>query len=462
LAQRPTSTAVVSDRRWLLLVVETKARELHAKMLLGLIAAERGWGVIIGNKTALRVQQSRLPRGTFLEKGVAPATSVNLERARATGNRVSALCEEGLLYLNREDYKQRRLEARSIDTLDYFFAWGDRQANDVMSIVERGPAKVVISGNPRFDLLRPQWRGIFGNAAAAIRERYGPTILVNTKFALVNNIVRDITDYTDHLKAAGKINSAELESLWRRYARVQERVFPRFLDLLPILSREFPDHTIVVRPHPSENDEPWVRAAKSLSNVEAIYGGNVHEWIMAADAVIQNNCTTGIEAFLLDKPSISYRPFKDDGVELELPEKVSFAAETESDVVAVLHAILAGRIDASAKNRQDRDYARQFIANIDGKLACDVILDTLERVGLPSSPGFFPIASDNIVQSVAGSLKRRFHVLKSLLDYNHKKFPGLHLPEMQQLLDEFRTVSGRFRDVNVVQAMDGGFCLYRT
>jgi surface carbohydrate biosynthesis protein len=451
--------AGVSERRWLILVVETKARELHAKMLLALVAAERGWGVIIGNKSALRAHQRDLPRGTFLEKGVAPGTTANLEAARSLGNRVSALCEEGLLYLSREDYRHRRLEPRSVDTLDYFFAWGERQAEDVLAAMERNREKVVICGNPRFDLLRPEWRGVFEGTARAIRERYGPTILVNTKFALVNN-VRGIADYTDHLKAAGKIASTEHEALWRRYVTVQQHVFPRFLDLLPILSDAFKDHTIIVRPHPSEKDDPWVARAKTLPNVKSIYAGNVHEWIMASDVVIQNNCTTGIEAFLLGRPSISYRPFKDDGVELELPERVSFPAETAEQVVSLVRAIIGKEIDPVARHRTEGAFVRQHIANIDGPLACDVILDSLERIDLPRSPGCFPIDERGIVK-VATDVLRRLPALRSMLEYNHKKFSGLDRSEMTQLLDEFRAVSGRFGGIAITEAVDGGFCVYR-
>jgi surface carbohydrate biosynthesis protein len=457
---RPHEVAV-SDRRWLILPVETKARELHAKMLLALIAAERGWGVLIGNKSALRSAQADLPRGTFLEKGVAPATTATIKFARSVGNRVSALCEEGLLYLSQEDYGQRRLAPQSVAALDFFFAWGARQADDVVAVMERDRDKVVISGNPRLDLLRPEWRGIFDKSARAIRDRFGPTILVNTKFALVNNAVREIRDYTDHLKAAGKIKSKEHEQLWRRYAAVQQRVLPCFLDLLPILSKEFPDHTIIVRPHPSERDEPWIKKAAGLPNVRATYGGNVHEWILAADAVIQNNCTTGIEAFLLDKPTISYRPFKDDGVELELPDRVSLKAQTAEELVLLVHGIVNLEMSSDEDRSMKRAFARQYIANIDGRLACDTIMDSMERLDLPLSGGLFPIRPRGIVESMGNKLKSRLPALKSMLEYNHKKFPGLEVVEMRQLLDDFRAVSGRFSDVTITQAMDGGFCVYR-
>ena len=82
------------------------------------------------------------------------------------------------------------------------------------------------------------------------------------------------------------------------------------MQLIPVLSKEFGDHTIIVRPHPSENHEPWVEISEDLPNVKVLYEGSINEWALAADVVIFNNCTTGVEAFLLERPVISYRRFK--------------------------------------------------------------------------------------------------------------------------------------------------------
>ncbi len=49
--------------------------------------------------------------------------------------------------------------------------------------------KLVISGNPRFDLYRADYRGIFSDKAEKIRKVYGPFILVTTNFAFFNNYI---------------------------------------------------------------------------------------------------------------------------------------------------------------------------------------------------------------------------------------------------------------------------------
>jgi len=449
----------ISERRWLILLIETKVRELHAKMLLGLVAAEQGWGVLIGSKSAVRNVQSYLPRGTFLEKGVAPGTAETIERARTHGHRVSAVCEEGLLYFTPEDNRARRLDPRSMAAIDYFFAWGPRHAQDARNTLARDSQKVVISGNPRLDLVRPEWRGILDPAVQQIRERHGPIILLNTKFPTVNNIIRTIGDYTDYLKSVGRITSPDHEALWRRFIAVQKHVLPRMLDLVPALSRAFPGHAIVVRPHPSEDNAPWQEKARPLRNVKVIDQGNVLEWILAADVVIQNNCLTAVEAFLLDKPVIGYRPYQDDEAEFELPRRLGLQASTEAEVLSLIEAVVRREIDTAAGTSAQRELARQCIANMDGRLASDVIVETFETLDLPLAEGAFPLRPHGIGGSVARL--KSLPVVKSMLTYNRKKFPSLSLAEMEGLRAGFQGISGRFLDVEIRQAADDVFCLYR-
>ncbi len=54
--------------------------------------------------------------------------------------------------------------------------------------------------------------------------------------------------------------------------------------------------TIIVRPHPSENHEKWCEVLPEHEKVIVKHEGNVLPWLMAAQVVIHNSCTTGIEA----------------------------------------------------------------------------------------------------------------------------------------------------------------------
>ena len=91
-------------RPWLLLPIETKVREFHAKLLLAAVAAEQGFQVLLGEQNAMLAQRRHLPRGIYLDKSVARTKTANFRRLKAAGNRVAAWCEEGLVYRDRDTY----------------------------------------------------------------------------------------------------------------------------------------------------------------------------------------------------------------------------------------------------------------------------------------------------------------------------------------------------------------------
>ncbi len=459
----------ISKRRWLFLPVETKARELAAKTLLACVAAERGWGVIIGKKKTVRDKQELYPRGTFIEKSITPGRIAHIRKANAIGNRVSAWCEEGLIYLNREDYRQSRLEAESFAAIDYFFAWGKNQADDITSIM--GPNdKIVLSGNPRFDLLRPEMRGLFAKSAAAIKQRYGKFILINTKFSMVNNNRKiEEFDYISFLRSIGKLKTKENEELVRRNVNLNKKLFAHFQDMLPLLSKQFSDHAIIIRPHPSENHEPWLEQAKRLPNVKVVFEGNVNEWLLAADVMIHNNCTTGVEAFLLERPAISYRPFKDEEVEHQLPNQVSYQAVNAEELIDLVSRFVEQNHSVSEEERAPKvSFARHYIANIDGKLACEIIMDTMDKVDLPLMDGIFPI-DQGVSKILAKKVKNFERAIKQLFDasyrnrqrYNRQKFPGINLAEMKNLVAQLHSASGRFSNLQIIPAVDDTYCIFR-
>jgi surface carbohydrate biosynthesis protein len=452
-------TTRITKRRWLILPVETKARELHAKMLLACVAAERGWGVIVGGKSATRGSQKHLPRGTFLEKSVALGRMPTIVQACAAGNRVSALCEEGLFYLNIEDYRKKRLERESFNAVDYFFTWGARQTQDIREIMKADDTKVVVSGNPRFDLLRPEFRRLFLPAAQRIKKRYGKIVLVNTKFVSFNNGMPAARDRVAYLKSRGFIVDQEQEELLRKVIRLQEKVFAAFFSMIKRLSAEFPDYTVVVRPHPGEDDTPWIEGTKALPNVCVVYEGSVNEWLLAAELSIHNNCTTGVEAFLLGRPTISYRPARDEAAEFLLPRKVGFSVETEDELVTCVRGILKKEVDTTNVYQQQRSFVQDYVANLDGPLACETILKTLETLDLPQEEFLAAFSIGARLRALLRVIKRRLVTPDRAHNYYVKKFPGIGAGEVQEMLKELRQVSGRFADVRIVQISDSGFCI---
>ncbi|NIP25517.1 MAG: hypothetical protein GWN94_14440, partial [Phycisphaerae bacterium] len=77
-----------------------------------------------------------------------------------------------------------------------------------------------------------------------------------------------------------------------------------------------PDYNIVVRPHPTENQEIYHRIAAQCDRVRVTNEGNVVPWLMATRVLLHHGCTTGVEAYAMGVPSISYRATVNDHYDL--------------------------------------------------------------------------------------------------------------------------------------------------
>ena len=84
-------------------------------------------------------------------------------------------------------------------------------------------------------------------------------------------------------------------------------IFKDFKKIPEKLSYAYPNKNIVLRPHPSENKNYWKKTLKDIKNCYTEYYGSVF-LIIASEFVVQNRCSTGIEAFLIGKKCISFDP----------------------------------------------------------------------------------------------------------------------------------------------------------
>ncbi len=471
---RLTNRIEVSPRRWILLPIgfALKAREFHGNSMLAFEAVERGWGVIMGGK-AIRYNAG-LPHGMLIEKNIAPGTGKKIAISLSFGQRLSACDEEGLVYNNAEEYGRRKIEKPTYDLLEMFFCWGRHQASDLVDKLQCNGDKIVIAGNPRFDLHRPELRGVFAERVSQLKQEHGPFILINTKFSQYNGYYSPEATIPK-MRALGKVNNAEQEAEALGQIAFHRAGFYGFMDLVEELSRQFPQYTVIVRPHPSERHDTWQAKAATLPNVKIICEGNVVEWILAADACVHNNCTTGVESYLLGKPAISYRPVSDPQFDLHLPNALSAEAFDLATCVDLVGKSLRGEELGSAKAAADRAaIAGEFIENFQGKRACARFLDALDTLDLPEEPLTY---SGGAIRDLAFSARKRLRSIRRLLSdpkvsrtwskqsAERKRSHALGADnvteaDLLEFLSAAQSATGRFQNVRVAELQKELLCIY--
>lgn len=450
------------DHRLLFIPIETKVREFQAKLLLSCYAVEAGFEVIIGGQMELLRRIKYMPRGIYLEKGVASTKINSVKLLRNLGNRVVAWCEEGLVILDRKAYARDRVSSDVLREVDIFFAWGEVQAEAMRMKMPDGIGKIVLSGNPRFDLLRPPYRAVFSCRAEEIRTRYGPFFLINTNFGIYNNFYGSNFFISKMMQAHGRIIDRRHKEFLDRWVAHIAKSYRHFVSMVKRLSRDFPGYVIIIRPHPSENHQAWREETQGLPNVNVVHEGNVIPWILASEVLIHNSCTTGVESYVLEKPVVSYRPIVSEAFEPVLPRSVSICAYSEDELVETLKRVLEDAENSIKSVRFDaerQELLREYVVSTGGFFACEKIVNALVVLA-DKLKGREDLNSVSLIGKVRWILRDYSSILKghvnriikgssSDLVYGLQKFPGLTLEQVCNGVESFQKVANRFASVKV-------------
>ena len=451
---------MTGDKIPLLLPAETQIREFDGKLLVACMAAERGIPAIIGSRVAMHARATALPRGIYVSKDVRGSSLKMMGILEQLGHSICAWDEECLVQFSPQRYYETRVSPAVMDKTAVLCAWGEANQRVFAECPSYSGAPIHITGNPRIDLLRPELRGFFDKDVARIRERFGDYILISTHFGAINHYVPELSEHT--LNAITPLS--EKEGDFKQ--GLKDHLFAIFRDfeqMIPALGNAFTDRTILVRPHPAENRDPWDKVAAELPNVHVVQEGNVVPWILGSQALIHNSCTTSVEAFVLEKPTVAYLPVTSDRFDLDLPNKLGHQAFDMDELIETLKAIT----DGSKPPQQDAtqiELLRQNIAATQGSFAAERIVDVLteESQGALALP---PLNTGRFLNAWLRSHERAASKwLNSFLpghknnaEYQRQRFPGLSETEVDERIQRFAGLLNRFEGVYARQLFENVF-----
>jgi surface carbohydrate biosynthesis protein len=374
----------VNANQRLLIPVETLSRELDAKLLLACFAATQGYSVMLGSKRVLHQRIERLPRSIYLGKSLSSRNIGIYSRLRRLGFTVATTDEEGIVYYSPAQYRQNKLCAETMALADVLLAWGEENEKLWKGYEHYKGTPIHITGNPRVDLLRPELRGYWSGDVKELQTRFGRYILLNSNFGKVNHFRTDRAEQLHAYRAAMDIPEAARD-FDTALAVFRFNLFENFKEMAKAVARACPHHTLVIRPHPSESHTAWRAATAGHANVQVLHEGNIIPWLLGADAVIHNGCTTGIEAYVLGTPVFAYRPVSDERFDLELPNNLSHEAyDLDSLIQALQDTFASGCSQKHDGTGSQQRLIKRYIAALDGTLASQRIVSVFN--GLAAEP----------------------------------------------------------------------------
>lgn len=383
---------------WLYLPITSQARELDSKLLLAHLARQAGLRPVLGYKSSFLTEMPNLEPGVFLAHNARQKVK-KLARVRRFGNVVAVLDEEALVRQNNDIFWKKH-DRGAFDHVDKILTWGEDDAALWLNYGVARAEDVAVVGNPRFDLLRPELAAYHTPDVAGLHARFGRYVLLNTNFPTVNNL----TPQGGGVRMAKWAMDDEGQRLNDRFLAFKRAMFEAQLDLIGPLAKAISPLSLVVRPHPNEDHSPWLRAAEGIANVHVVFEGNVVPWLVGAEALVHNNCTTGVEGVAAGKQVLNFMPFTS-----EFDNPLFHAFGTDCADAGSLAAAIAG--ESQAQRAADQDRLRPFVASVDGPMSSDRIARLIASGALGLAPRSGPGKAARALSAAGLEFRRQLRLL---------------------------------------------------
>ncbi len=368
---------------------------------------------------------------------MSESDSLKIAKAKKAGHVVASIDEEvpafaegsgDLLWVSR----------KAVALCDRVFCLGRGHRDSLAGKWPDQRAKLVLTGNPRWDFLRPELRMLYQEQADRLRQQHGRMILINTNSGNVNPASRTpeqvLRDYIRTKKIDPK--STRDMAFWNDYWNFEQANFKAAPELAMRLAREFKDHTIILRPHPSERLASYAERLENQERVKVLFEGAAAPWILAADLLIHTDCTTGIEAFALGKPSICFETVPSVLHTQLLSGRLSFTVQTEDDVVREATRLLVAPPEGNIYPSEMVSLFRHFFAAQDGPLAAVRVIEAvIEALG---------ITRNEVGHQTVASWRPswRFRPSHPALAAKRKKFPTMEIEVVKARLKKIAGALG--------------------
>lgn len=360
--------------------MEMASRELDSRLLLAAVAASHGFEVVLGQKWLIERNIEHMTPGVYLSKTLTVRDAKMLKRAKEAGYITAAIDEEipGLVVHDRKFWWVSRA---AVDATDLIFMPGTYNSSAFASVFGLEEGRVRRAANPRWDLLREELRPVFAQEVADLRRRYGDFILVNSNLGFTNSHKGDSREVVQALIDQGKVDPDNTELLrdFDSFEAMERANRIALIELLLAVAKRFPHRRIILRPHPGEVVESWRTWLADCPQVEIVREGAAVPWILAAEVLIHTNCTTGVEAIALNKPSICLVPTDTPANRRYLANVVNPMTRGVEDTLAEIERVLAAPERCYSENMLA--CFRESLSYDPARLGAEALIDDILALG---------------------------------------------------------------------------------
>lgn len=216
--------------------------------------------------------------------------------------------------------------------VDKYFFWGRGLYSAFHLYGGLSPEQLSVTGCPRFDLCNSKWRPALGNTETL-------HILINLNFPSINPWWGSVSYYEgtdefifnsaeEEIAKIAEIGNTDVASA-APLENARKMVFKRYLNTIRELAKLNSEKKFVLRPHPFENNDIYRIYFLGMPNVYVDSNDEVTRVINKSSLILNLNCSTSVEARLLDKLPVSLEFLNSDALRynVNLPSRISIQAK---------------------------------------------------------------------------------------------------------------------------------------
>ena len=348
--------------------LEIKNRDFYSRLLISLeICNKNNHDIYFGYRGDVNYFAKHYVPGIYYGLTTLRNFDTLHKSLKDKGNILIISDEEGLVTYSPKYYKKFKVSKKTLEIVDFIFTWGKKNSL-LLNKICKNKNKIVNTGNPRLDLLKKPLSNIYLNEVKKIKKKYGKFYLIATNFSYTNYFDKKIS-YTELLKKRDFFQSTSDLVEWKKYLKIKQLVFNEIIKFI----KKSKGINLVIRCHPSENEEIYKDLEKKYKNVHFVKNYSLHPWILASDGVISHYCTSTFEALAASKKAFTLKPSYRTLLEDKAYFKIPIEAKNHEDLINKINQSSSKNNNTSvlknySQNFNNKFYSYKKIANIINKI----------------------------------------------------------------------------------------------
>ncbi len=227
-------------------------------------------------------------------------------RVSTNGGYVFIMDEDGVnnLSTSNVDFWLSRIPAKLHENINNIFCWGSYDFSYFSEFSSTLSSKVVITGNPRLDLLRYHGSFLFDSLITRLKNTFGEFSLVIDGFGLGREFDSNIFTADEVSTSHSSFYDGQSDSI--NLLQFQRRSYFTQHLIQQIISQR--TSFFVIRPHPTSSPVYWNCIASRFPNVVVDSSLSIEPWLLAASRVITMSSTVSLQAVYLQKSLFDLKP----------------------------------------------------------------------------------------------------------------------------------------------------------